>query len=446
MSSKAILEYDAKLLLTYWLPRSPALGSVVGPNTVSEQPAVAQVVWDESSSSVSANLPNWVRTNPSFVAKPDQLIKRRGKAGLLSLNKDLAASLDWIKQRAGKDVQVEHTVGRLTSFILEPFLPHKQDDEYYVCVTSSRSCDTILFTTEGGVDVGDVDSKAKKLDIPIQIPLVFPERDVVKSTLLKNVPESRKEALCDFIVRLYSMYVDLHFAYLEINPLVVLENNGHLSVHPLDMAAKIDQTAESIVGMKWAIARDWSVYDVSATSASKGPDRGPPMTFPAPFGRLLTPAEAYIQKLDASTGASLKLTILNEAGRVWTMVAGGGASVVYSDAICGAGFAHELANYGEYSGAPTEGQTYEYAKTILALMTKAPHPSGQGKILIIGGGIANFTNVAATFKGGSFSVFLLAVLTFSKASSAHSKNSKSSSSNVKSKSTFVAVVQTGRKV
>jgi ATP citrate (pro-S)-lyase len=46
------------------------------------------------------------------------------------------------------------------------------------------------------------------------------------------------------------------------------------------------------------------------------------------------------------------------------MVAGGGASVVYSDAIAAHGYAHELANYGEYSGAPTEGQTYEYAKTI----------------------------------------------------------------------------------
>ena len=49
------------------------------------------------------------------------------------------------------------------------------------------------------------------------------------------------------------------------------------------------------------------------------------------------------------------------------MVAGGGASVVYSDAIAAHGFAHELANYGEYSGAPTEGQTYEYAKTICEL-------------------------------------------------------------------------------
>src|SRR5258708_18423167 len=86
--------------------------------------------------------------------------------------------------------------------------------------------------------------------------------------------------------------------------------------------------------------------------------------WPAPFGRDLTKEEAYIQKLDGSTGASLKLTVLNAEGRIWTMVAGGGASVVYSDAIAAHGFTHELANYGEYSGAPTEGQTYEYAKTI----------------------------------------------------------------------------------
>lgn len=46
----------------------------------------------------------------------------------------------------------------------------------------------------------------------------------------------------------------------------------------------------------------------------------------------------------------MKLTILNKKGRIWTMVAGGGASVIYSDTICDLGGANELANYGEYSG------------------------------------------------------------------------------------------------
>lgn len=39
--------------------------------------------------------------------------------------------------------------------------------------------------------------------------------------------------------------------------------------------------------------------------------------------------EQYIADLDAKTGASLKLTILNRKGRIWTMVAGGGASVIF---------------------------------------------------------------------------------------------------------------------
>merc|ERR1711936_1230040 len=119
--------------------------------------------------------------------------------------------------------------------------------------------------------------------------------------------------------------------------------------------------------------------------------------YPPPFGRDAYPEEAHIAELDAKTGASLKLTILNAAGRIWTMVAGGGASVIYSDTICALGGSTELANYGEYSGAPSEQQTYDYARTILSLMTRQRHPDG--KIFIIGGGIANFTNVADTFKG-----------------------------------------------
>lgn len=70
----------------------------------------------------------------------------------------------------------------------------------------------------------------------------------------------------------------------------------------------------------------------------------------------------------------------------------------FSDTICDLGGAEELANYGEYSGAPTEAQTYDYARTVLGLMTSGQPRLPEGKVLIIGGSIANFTNVAATFK------------------------------------------------
>ncbi|TEB31032.1 ATP citrate lyase [Coprinellus micaceus] len=383
MSSKAIREYDAKLLLAYWLERAPPVAPHAVAKTNFQYPAarVAQISWDPETGAITpdSQLPSWVFSS-KLVAKPDQLIKRRGKAGLLALNKTWDEAKPWIAARAGKPQKVESVTGTLNNFIVEPFLPHPSNTEYYVCITSQREGDAILFTHEGGVDIGDVDAKALVLNIPVTEP--FPSRETIANTLLTHVPAEKKETLVDFLVRLYSVYVDLHFAYLEINPLVVLDavDGGEPQVCYLDMAAKLDQTAESICGPKWALARDLTVYDAAATKSAKvNADRGPPMVWPAPFGRDLTKEEAYIQKLDASTGASLKLTVLNAEGRIWTMVAGGGASVVYSDAIAAHGYAHELANYGEYSGAPSQGQNL--------------------RILIIGGGIANFTNVAATFKG-----------------------------------------------
>lgn len=243
-----------------------------------------------------------------------------------------------------------------------------QDEEAYVCIYSHRAADTILFYHQGGVDIGDVDAKALKLDVPVDKTTSAEE---IEKTLLVHLAANKKKRVAHFVNCLYQSYVDLHFTYLEINPLVVTND----SIYILDLAAKLDSTADYICRPRWG--------DID---------------YPPPFGRDAYPEEAYIADLDAKSGASLKLTILNRNGRIWTMVAGGGASVIYSDTICDLGGASELANYGEYSGAPSEQQTYEYAKTILTLMTSSPkHPLG--KVLITGGGIANFTNVAATFKG-----------------------------------------------
>jgi ATP citrate (pro-S)-lyase len=246
--------------------------------------------------------------------------------------------------------------------------------------------------------VGDVDAKAEKMLIPVDLSQ-YPSNEEIAATLLKQVPKGVHPVLVDFISRLYAVYVDSQFTYLEINPLVVIPNKDVTAaeVHFLDLAAKLDQTAEFECGVKWAIARAPTALGIPVEPAGKDAkvtiDAGPPMEFPAPFGREMSKEEAYIAEMDAKTGASLKLTILNAQGRVWTLVAGGGASVVYADAIASAGFASELANYGEYSGAPTETQTFHYSRTVLDLMLRAPlHPDG--KVLFIGGGIANFTNVS----------------------------------------------------
>ena len=238
-----------------------------------------------------------------LVAKPDQLIKRKGKAGLLLLNEDWKQTKAWIAERAGKPQKVGailYLLSILTTFSIagwirhrptvvvhrQTFVPHPPHMEYYICITSTREADQILFMHEGGIDIGDVDVKACILSIPVGES--FPTHAAIAAAFLCAVPSAKRDTLIDFIIRLYSVYVYLHFAYLKINPLVCLdgENGAQPTVHYLDMAAKLDQTAESICGDKWAIARDLTQYDPttgSAGPASKGSkvniDRGPPMVY-----------------------------------------------------------------------------------------------------------------------------------------------------------------------
>nr|CAD7407331.1 unnamed protein product [Timema poppensis] len=354
MSAKAISEATGKDLIN----RHVEVGGLIASRFVSinEKTDWHQIVIDHP----------WLKTE-RLVVKPDQLIKRRGKLGLIKVNTDLNSVKEWIGARLGKNQQIGKATGKLRKFIVEPFIPHTDDEEVYVCIYSHRHADTILFHHQGGVDIGDVDAKALKMDVHVGKTLQPFE---IENGLLKHIKPETKKLLAKFIYNLHGFYVDLYFTYLEINPLVVKNEQ----IYILDLAVKLDSTADFICRQKWG-----------------------EIEYPPPFGRDAFPEEAYIADLDAKSGASLKLTILNKSGRIWTMVAGGGSSVIYSDTICDMGGASELANYGEYSGAPTEQQTYEYAKTILCLMTQEKHP--KGKVLIIGGGIANFTNVASTFKG-----------------------------------------------
>ena len=53
--------------------------------------------------------------------------------------------------------------------------------------------------------------------------------------------------LANFLAALFKLYVDLNFVYMEINPIVVVGER----ITPLDMAAKIDETAAFLCGPKW---------------------------------------------------------------------------------------------------------------------------------------------------------------------------------------------------
>lgn len=298
-----------------------------------------------------------------LVVKPDQLFGKRGKHGLLCLNAGWKTAWDWISERMNKTVTVGKTTGKLTDFLIEPFTPHKENEECYVAIRASRECDVIYLSGKGGIYVEENWGLVKETAVPVLASI-----DDVKL----NMPAlgKRKARVEKFVKALYKIYAEGGFTYLEINPFTFSGD----AIVPLDLVARVDDTAA------FECAKVWGGLE-----------------FPAAFGQTHTREEDFIRGLDEKTGASLKLTVLNPRGRIWNMVAGGGASVIYADTVCDLGYSKELANYGEYSGDPSAEDTYQYAKTILDLMTR--EKNAKGKVLIIGGGIANFTDVAKTFKG-----------------------------------------------
>ena len=358
MAQRGIREYHGKKMMAkYWSDYFLNLEQYEGK---------IALIDSETNLDALAKQNSWL-IKEKLVVKPDQLIGKRGKHNLILLNATFNEAKNWINDRINKEITIGKVTGKISHFLIEPFVPHDKNMEYYVAITSNREGDTIHFSAHGGVDIEDVWDTVVEIQVPI---LSNIDEINIKEKLPRDLPEKEKVMFTNFIKGLFIFYADLGYAYLEINPIVI--SNG--AAIPLDMVARLDDAAQFEYGQKWG-----------------------KIEFPAPFGRSLTDEEMKIKLLDEKSGASLKLTILNPKGRIWTLVAGGGASVVYTDTVFDLGFNDELANYGEYSGNPSKDETYQYTKTIMDLMTR--EKDTRGKILLIGGGIANFTDVAKTFTG-----------------------------------------------
>ncbi|KEH38194.1 ATP-citrate synthase alpha chain protein [Medicago truncatula] len=292
------------------------------------------------------------------------LFGKRGKSGLVALNLDLAGVAAFVKERLGKEVEMGGCKGPITTFIVEPFIPH--NEEFYLNIVSDRLGNSISFSECGGIDIEENWDKVKTVFIPTGESLTAENI----SPLIATLPLEIKGELEDFLKVIFNIFQDLDFTFLEMNPFALVDGKPY----PLDMRGELDDTATFKNFKKWGN-----------------------IEFPLPFGRVMSPTESFIHGLDEKTSASLKFTVLNPVGRIWTMVAGGGASVIYADTVGDLGYAPELGNYAEYSGAPKEGEVLQYARVVIDCATA--NPDGQKRALVIGGGIANFTDVAATFSG-----------------------------------------------
>jgi succinyl-CoA synthetase beta subunit len=112
--------------------------------------------------------------------------------------------------------------------------------------------------------------------------------------------------------------------------------------------------------------------------------------------RQLTDEEKIIADLAAKSRSSLRYEVINPDGAVWLLLSGGGASVTVADEVNNRGFGKLLGNYGEYSGNPTEPETFAYTEQLLQSLLGS---KASKKVLVIAGGVANFTDVRTTFTG-----------------------------------------------
>lgn len=319
----------------------------------------------------------WLKKD-DLVVKPDMLFGKRGINNLVLYKNKKPGDVDWdfakkwMKEKSKSETELKSgQKGYLTHYIVEPFVPHASDEEYYIAATAQGLQDVLYLSAAGGIDI---ESGWDEKVTTVVIELDDDEKKIkekISKGLPKDIPTAKKNIFVDFAIHFYFFFRDMHFAYLELNPFVIKDKNIFL----LDAVARVDDTAEFVMKEKWEN-----------------------IEYPASFGMSKKcPEVEAIEKVDHHSGSSLKLSILNRKGRIWTLVAGGGASVVYADTIADLAGVTELANYGEYSGGPTTEETRFYAATVFDLMTREKNQDG--KILLIGGAIANFTDVAKTFEG-----------------------------------------------
>jgi ATP citrate (pro-S)-lyase len=276
------------------------------------------------------------------VLKVDQGVKKRGKLGLVKLSpkrSDLLPTIQALSKQGW------------SQFLLEPLVAHEDKDEHYLGLTRAREGWQLAYSPQGGIEIESHWDSVKTATL-------------TSSRLASFLPSSLRSLLPALLERLD----ELHLAFVEFNPLVIQSKR----VIPLDLAVEIDSAALGLASL--------SSYGLT------------------PLADLFrSPAEQQIAALDDSTPASLKFKLLEPGGRIWMLLSGGGASLVLADEVADLGLGKQLANYGEYSGAPSSDDTYAYTKIILQQLLKAK--SDQPKAIVIAGGVANFTDVAKTFQG-----------------------------------------------
>jgi len=299
-----------------------------------------------------ATVNDWLKKS-KLVAKAHEALGSRFKLGLVKVDLDLKGAQAAVQEMLGCQV------GSITvsQVIVSEMVPHKE--EYYAAVKSTRNGADILLANCGGVEVESNWDRVKRLEVEIG----DTPSDAAIAKLADDAGFSGDTAkrMVEFVGKLFACFDNEDAQYLEVNPVVARQDDGALVA--VDAVTLLDGDAKF---------------------------RHPDWNFPfaAEFGRAYTKDELEVMEVDSKIKGSVKFIEI-PGGDIAMLPAGGGASVYYSDAVVARG--GKLANYAEYSGDPPDWAVEVLTEKVASLPNI--------KHIIVGGAIANFTDVKKTFGG-----------------------------------------------
>jgi len=294
----------------------------------------------------------WMKKS-KLVAKAHEAMGSRFKLGLVKVGLDLNEAVAATKEMIGRQVG-SITV---TQVIVSEMIPHKE--EYYCAVKSTREGSEILVANCGGIEVESNWDRVKRLVLDVgQQPTAEGLEKLAKDAGFSGALAKK---MADFAGKMFTCFDNEDAQYLEVNPVVVREGDGELVA--LDAVTLLDGDAKFR-------HPDWNFQ------------------FAAEFGRAYSKDEMEVMAVDGKIKGSVKFIEI-PGGDTAMLPAGGGASVYYSDAVVARG--GKLANYAEYSGDPPDWAVEVLTEKVCSLP--------QIKNIIVGGAIANFTDVKKTFGG-----------------------------------------------
>ena len=295
---------------------------------------------------------DWLK-KAKLVVKAHEALGSRFKLGLVKVGLDLHGAVAATKEMLGRHV------GSITvsQVIVSEMVPHKE--EYYVAVKSTREGTDILAANCGGIEVESNWDRVKRLGVEIGgAPTGQALEQLAKDA---GFGGGLAKKVADFAGKMFACFDHEDAQYLEVNPVVAREADGELVA--LDAVTLLDADAKFR-------HPDWNFQ------------------FAAEFGRAYTKNELEVMGVDSKIKGSVKFIEI-PGGDTAMLPAGGGASVYYSDAVVARG--GKLANYAEYSGDPPDWAVEVLTDKVCSLPGI--------KNIIVGGAIANFTDVKKTFGG-----------------------------------------------